>query len=427
VRDLTTIPLALENSQAEVQDPKSYFYNSSTGDVYVYSTEAATGVTRFLDLMNYSPRLRIREVLTEVGTGLVYTSYKNIKSAVLYRGRASETIGDSTTGALNHSLTASKGDWIVAEYYINKSFILSNHNKLYAYTGVSSGATLTVDYEGSSPEYPATAVQNSPVSGAVFQFNPLFSDAFRVGYLYHTTETTSGTPTSISLDIDKDAVTGAWREMFKATIKVTDKDGLPIPQTTVSLTHNLAATGTTALMPTALTSTASSYTVKTDNRGEIHWLLTPGTVSSSGTLILTATAGSTFASGSVLNLPVSGTLTSSHYNQGIINVVQSNLRTSKGYSKLYASPHYLDGIPKPAPNGLNISTEKSSALQSQDLSRTENITFGQATVIVPSLISNPFRIAGLTEEIGVGVAGTDRMFATAGGGQSPLVTIQEEK
>jgi len=426
VRDTTNIPLYLQASSGEVGDVKSYYLDENINRLFVYSRENPP--ERYIDYGLFAPQLKMREVVVEEGGGVVTASYKNLKNLWVIRGSSQQYIGTSADNVISHSLDTDVGDWVVLEYFIDRSFCLYNHQTILAYTSSSSGASLRVSSEGSIPEYPSIALQTSPVSGAALQFNPIYSDAFRTGFLYHSNVASSGTPNNLKLTVDKKIVVGSWGDMIKASVFVYDKDGLPVPQTQVTLTHNLpAGSGAVFVLPTPTTTTSSTFVTNTDNRGEIHWLIQAIGSGVSGNINLSAlTVNNLLATGTVLNLPVSGALNSTKYLGGVVGLSQSNLKTTKGYSKLHASPHYLDGIPHNSTTGISIVSKGASTFQYTNTSNVEAITLSQAQSRILNDLENPFRIVGINEELGVVINSSDELFATCDGGQSPIVTMLEE-
>ena len=425
VRDLTSLTLYSQPTSGDVQDVKSYYYSQSAGRVYVYAKENPP--QRFVDIALYQPQLRFREMVVEEGGGVVHTSYPHYRGLVASHGYTSQSIADSDTGVVNHNLGTSIGDWVILDYYIDRSFCLFDHKTIYAYNTQASGATLRVLSESAIPEYPMMAIQTSPASGMAFQFNPMFSDSFRAGFMYHSNTGSSGTPFVVRMATDKQYAIGGWSETIKATATVYDRDGLPIPNTRVTLTHNLPGSGNTVfVLPTQSASTSSSFTTVTDNRGEVHWMVQANTVGVSGLINLVATTiNNVSATGSVLNLPVSGALSTGKYTDGFIGLSQSRLKTTKGFSKLYSAPHLLDGIPANLSTGITLKAKGSSTFQFTDTSNAETIALSEAVIRVVNDLSNPFRICGINEEVGVVVANSDTFVAYAQG-QSVETTMLEE-
>jgi hypothetical protein len=425
-RDLTNILLACEAVSGHVQSPKSYHFDHNTGMVTAYSLTSPVNV--FLDTMNYTPDLKIREVVVDEGDSTVRASYLKARDIKASRGSTVVTCTDVNDGLVTHTLDTSKGDWVCLEYYIDRSYCLIDHSTIHVYNTEASGATLNVHYERSVPEYPSMVMLANPVTGQVLQFNPLFSDAFRVGFLYHSLTGTVAVPTKVELCVDKVSAIGVWKEMVKATVRVWDRDGLPIPQTQIRLGFNLPpGSGSVFVLPTPTTTASGSFITKTDNRGEVHWLMQAPNVGVTGQVLLSAlTSNNISATANFLALPASSALNSTKYIQGVANIVQSKLRTSKGYSKFYVGATYADGIPKQSSNGIKIKSKNGSTLQFVDINGNETISTNQATHKINSNVTNPFSLGGVYEELGVVVNKTDDLIALSDSGQSPIITFLEE-
>ena len=416
------------SASGDLSSGRLYYYRKDLNKIYAYAT-AASAINAYADIALLNPRLLFRELVLQEADGIVKASYRNLRQVVVSKGTQTQTIGTVASNEITHSLDVAVGDWVVLEYYIDKSYVLYEHDKVHVYTVAGSGDTVTVYNESTPPEFLKKAVQTSPNEGQQLQFNPLFSDAFRAGFLYHSETASSGSPFSLSLLWDKNEISGPWREIIKATLLVTDKTGLPLPQTSIVFSHNQAPSGLLLVVPSSLASTGSIYTLRTDNRGEVNFLLY-STSSTSGTLQMNAVCGSLSASGSIPILNTTQTLPYSRYQSGVVNVAQLNTFTPKGYSKINASAHYLDGIPRDAVNGIEFISKKPSSFQYTNLSGDESLTVRHAiartvTSTGPSVL-NPARIAGFEDELGVIVADSDLLVARADSGQSPIITVKEE-
>ena len=357
-------------------------------------------VPLWLDLLNTTPSLLMRELLCEEEDGGVRVSYKNVESLVLWRGDDSETVGTWGGGVISHSLpNTNPGDWVVAEYYVRRSFVLTAHNSL-TYYGTEDGAeAVKVSYEGSIPDI-LKAVQLS--DGQTLNFNPLFPDSFRVGYLSHIegfTNPASGlwTPAKILLEVDKSVATPGWGEMVKFTALVLDSNDLPIPwfPVTVSLTSGASGVVTT---PTSTT----------DGRGEVHGLFVP---KPSGDTVVTLSAGTLTATAKTTAAAVS--ISQTTYLDGhTFAVVERTKKTPRNNRRAYAAATTLDGIPRVAAS-IELRSRLSSELETAD-------GLGSGSVLAHPLrtLDNPF---ALSEDLGFTPQTGDELIARAGTAQSPIL------
>lgn len=409
-------------SSGDVLFGRLYSYDPATRRIFAAMSPAASSLV-WADLATTTPQLKFRETVVVDGNGQCQASYQAIREVTASKNGTTVSCADVNDGVVTHGLSADEGDWIVLEYYINRSYVVAAHNQIVAYTGLASGEALTVHYELSPPEYLKQASQASPVAGDPIQLNPLFSDSFRTGFLYHSSEPPSGVLYRLSLSLDRTEAIGSWREAVKATILATDRDGIPLPQLAVRVWHNQAASGLLLLSPSA-TGLPSGYNTRTDNRGEVHVLLMP--TAASGTLLIGASSGTSTSSGAVSLLAASQALPVDRYLAGTVNLVQTARTTARGYTRVYASPHLLDGIPRTSSAGIYVQSAKTSAFEYTDSLGAETVATRVAYPDAPASAENPGRVAGLLSPFGVSVAGVDSAVASADGGQSPIVTLNEE-
>jgi len=409
-------------------DGRLFFYDNTESSVYIAAGGVpASGINVFADLATIKPNLRFRESVVEEGdgtNGMVRASYLDIKQVVAYRGSTSQVLDDSTDGWCYHSLGVEPGDWVVLEYYINKSFVVSDHDEIQVYTGTDTPVDLVIHSEGTPPEYLQQSVQAYPDSGKPLQFNPLFSDSFRAGFFYHSNSTTIGTPDKLEFAYDKDEVVGAWHETVKAVVTITDKDGIPLPAIPLTISHNQSPSGMLLILPVAVSSTGSVLDTYTDNRGEVHMLVAP-TASTSGTLTISVSCLELAGSLSIPILSEQQAIPASRYLSGVVSLIQGPTKTSNGFSRLYCAPHYLDGIPRDS-SSLVLESENTSTFEYTNNFAEDVISVQTASVVATGSSANPGRVVGLLAPLGIIVSGADNIVAQADGGQSPIVRALEE-
>jgi len=387
-RDLTLLPLGAVSGTGSLISEKFYYYDYP-GKVLYIKPKSTSPINIFVDYLELKPRLKFREIVVQ-DTGVLYPSYQGIENISIQRGYQSQTLTGPVTGYITHSLSGVQdGDWVVLEYYVQKSYVVYDHQTVKYYTTASSGDTVRINYETSLPDIIPSMTVAKP-RAEVFNLNPLFSNAYRTGYLYHANMSTPAssywTVDTVQATLDKDWVCAAWSEMFKATILVTDIQGLPIPYypVTVSLTTGASAIGR---VPASSVGT-------TDGRGEIHFLVSVPT--SISTLRLDVISGVVTGSvtGSILS-PLT-TLPSSVFYGGTTEIYVSKDITPRRYWRVYAKNSYLDGIPKPA-STIILRSEKSSAFEYKTALTTQ-ITTIQALIGINNLDC----IAGLdlSEQVG---------------------------
>jgi hypothetical protein len=416
VRDLSNNLLHREGS-VDFLTERSYVHNENTGQVYVYSKTSP--VQRFLDQIYYSPQLKIREIVRDED-GQVKLSYSSVKSLSLQRGYTSQSIATPGSGYIPHTLTADTGDWIVASYYVEDSFCVTDHNLLEVYTGSPGSTNLTVYFEKSLTEYPNLAFQTDAASGQPFQFNPTFSDSFRSGYLYHYATPVTGSAFRVELFPDRQVATKQFNEIIKVSGKVLDIEGLPLPKYPITLQHNLATANTLVVLPTPTGTTSSSFTTTTDNRGEVHWLIqTNGSIVGDAATfnLLTNTVSGTCT----VSLTTSGSVINSNsYLRGGCSVVQSTEYSPRGYLKFLTTKHFSDGIPRIDSNTITIFSKTGSTFEYVD--NEGDYAVGRRSIVVkPSYgYDNLFGVTGLTSELGVILGESDSILSVSASGQSYL-------
>jgi hypothetical protein len=354
VRDLTILPLGAVSGSGSLISDKFYWYDYPSSRIYI-KPKNTSPINVFLDYVELNPLLRFREIVIQQD-GVLYPSYQRIENVSIIRGYQQQTITGPCTGYLTHTLTGvANGDWVVLEYNVQKSFIIPNHQTIQYYTTLAASTVLRINYETSLPDVIPALSLTQPIAEP-WNLNPLFSNAYRTGYLYHANMALPASSywsvNQVLMDFDKDVVVGQWNEQFKALILVLDKQGLPVPHypVTLNMTAGASAVGR---WPTAAMG-------KTDGRGEIHFLVAVASTMSS----LTCTAVSAGVSGSVTGTIINArtALPSAVFFGGTTELFVSKDMTPRRFWRVYAKSSYLDGIPKPL-SMITLRSEKISAFE----------------------------------------------------------------
>lgn len=388
VRDLTLLPLGSVSGTGSLISEKFFYYDYPGGRLYI-KPKNLSPINVFVDYLELAPRLRFRELVIQDG-GVLYPSYQGIENIIISRGYQTQSLAGPVTGYITHSLSGVQdGDWVVLDYLIQKSYVVYNHQTVRYYTTAASGDTLRINYETSLPDIiPAMSLTKPrPELG---NWNPLFSNALRTGYLYHANMTQPAssywTVSKVYAFLDKDWICAQWGEMFKATVLVTDTQGLPVPYypLTISMTSGASAIGRVP----------ASSVGSTDGRGEVHFLVSVPTSMSLLTLNVICSAVTGTATGSVLSAATA--LPSSVFFGGSTEVYVSKNLTARRYWRLYAKNTCLDGIPK-TQTSIVLKSEKASAFEYKTALTNQQ-------VIIPALmgVDNLDGIAGLfiSEQLG---------------------------
>jgi hypothetical protein len=336
LRDLTSLPLGAVSGTGLILSPKLYHLDGDT--VYIKPKDVGN-IEVWADLVYTSPKLRFRELVIQEEEG-VLPSYQYINNIDIIRGTETENVsGFHTTGYISHSLTASNGDWVVLEYDISRSFILSDHKTLEYFTGGATGIieNIEINYETSIPDILPSISLTEGVTGT-FNVNPLYERSYRAGYLFHSNPASSWndywTPGKIELFLDKDSVCKSWNELLKVTFYVADENKLPLPDYPVTVT----VTGGSAIIKLPEN--------RTDGRGEIHYIIKPDIAAS--TISVTGTVGSLSVSASASAIASGDVISLAEWHDGHINLVTSTERTKRGAFRLFTNCTDLDGIPRTA-------------------------------------------------------------------------------
>jgi hypothetical protein len=285
MRDLSILPMGEVSASGYLLSDKLFWVDRTNADstqhrIWIKPKVSDPNNRYFVDYMYIAPLLKMRELVVQEAGGIL-PSYQGIDSLVVSRGSQQQSLSSYVSGYATHSLSGcSVGDWVCAEYYIRKSYVVPDHRTIYFYTGTASDRVL-INYETSIPDLIAPVSITNPRS-EILNLNPLYSDSYRAGYLFHSTVTqpvsTYWRVGSVSLNLEKDVVCAEWREYIKGTCLVLDVQGLPVPWYPVGLTATTSAT--------SIARHPSSTLGTTDGRGEIHFIYQPAT----GTTFFQATA-----------------------------------------------------------------------------------------------------------------------------------------
>lgn len=410
LRDLTKFPLGSVAGSGEIINDRFYHYDDATYTVYI-RPEDPGNITIYADLLYTEPILRFRELVVQEDEG-VLPSYKQIEDVWIYRGeQAQQLVGTtpSSGGYLTHTLTGVlTGDWVVLDYWIKKSYVLKDHQTLQYFTSSLLMDDIVIHYETSVPD----TLPNLRLSdGSLLDLNPIYSDAYRAGYLFHAEYASPASslwiPAQVFVEADKLEICAAWAEPVRFYGLVLDREGLPIPfyPITVSLTAGASAF-------------IESLSSKTDGRGEWHALVSVATGLSSVTATLTCSGISSNVTVNVVG--ASSMIPLQRFQDGIINLVLDTNKTSRGFNKLYANACSLDGIPTP------ITTTRPVTITSAQGVAFENggqLAGKSIEVSTAQLLDNPFAI---TLNMSIEALNGDQLYAARGSGQSPIVEVDVE-
>lgn len=392
LRNYTNLPLGAVAGTGLLTNNKVYYYDFDNNKIY-YKPKDPTDLTPDVwgDLLYTYPLLRFREiVVSEIdasGNAVVRPSYRDIQDVVAFRGSNTTLVaGFHASGAITHSLSNTyKDDWVVLDYWIAKSYILSDHKTLkYFVGGTLSPAyadAFKVYYERSVPDVLPNIVVNTPTTGIfnVFNANPLFEFGYRTGYLFHGSPASGinsyWVPSNLHMYLDKSEVCHDWSEMLKVKILATADNDLPLPYYPVSV----SVSGGSALIVSA--------SGRTDGRGEIHILVKPHRTGFSS-ITVKASCGALTAS-AVATLAASSSLIDLRkWSDGFVHVVVTNDRTGRGSFRAFAAASSADGVPR------NHQTFFTSKLASEFHSGDSRTLTQKITVVGSISVPN---IQGLSE------------------------------
>lgn len=335
MRDLTNLPLGAVAATGYLISERLYYYDPDTN---VVTVKAATTPAVWGDLVYTYPLLRMRELVVQEADG-VKASYSNINNVIAIRGANQETIVSGFSSGspyLSHSLDVEVGDWVVLDYYISKSYILLDHNLLHYYVGGSIDSDdLQISYETSLPDaLPEITVNSNTVP---FNLNPIHSDSYRAGYLFHATPASGinnyWVPTNLTLDSDKTEICSDWNETCFVTFLLEGQNNLPIPE------YPLSVTVTNGTVVQQFPNTGN-----TDKRGEIKLLITanPG----ASTVTVSGTAAGITRAISVSSTSASSMINATRWNDGFVHLIVTDRIGPFGGILCYLSCNQLDGIPR---------------------------------------------------------------------------------
>lgn len=339
-----------------------YYYDVTNNRVYVVSPITAPDTKIFLDVLNNQPQLKFYESLVvdeNLKVKLSYLRPYGMNSIKISRGTLNITPSSGYPSATTNEFDVSgitgikEGDWVVAEYYINNSFIVTAHDTITYYTNTLGNETVTISFETSVPTTNKPFSVNNSVGTGNFNLNPTLSDGFRSGYLIYTDQTPTWTPTKITIESDKDHFNVSGQAV-KFKVMLFDVNGLPVPNTAISVNVNSA---------TILTSEPA--TAKTDNKGEYHIL-----VSKASSITLTATQGSLSATKTVPLLTIQNALsqiTTNTLRQSFPIFTQQKVDDR---TDIYGTILQLDGTPSNSaifftPKNSNLFTFSGNAYQNE--------------------------------------------------------------
>jgi len=398
MRDLTNLAMGSVAGSADLISTKLYWYDITNNEVYVKpTTTVPASVYVYADLVYNKPRLKFREIVTYETSGLL-PSYRDIDTVVISKGPLTDTKTYHVSGYLTTALSGSlyEGDWVCLDYYIRQSFILPDHQTLEFYTSSVTGDLLNIDYETSIPDLIPSC---STLNGSGLNLNPLFSDSYRTGYIFHSEVASSNiwTPANLEIYADKHEFCYDWGEKIRLVLRIYEKNGLPIPWEPFTFTYT--ANG----VPSSISST-------TDGRGEYNYIYSPATGVSAVSFYASA-LGVTGGTSMTANAS-SVYFNSSKYASGFVSLVVTPEKNSRGLLRSYLSLAQLDGIPT-----RGTVTLKSKTLANMELG--DQLATGSLVITTSQSATNP---TGLVE-FGYDPVGRDAIFGFMGLGQSNIMEV----
>lgn len=389
VRDLTNIPMAAVKSISHLTNTKLYYFNPTTRRLYVLSSGSPAN-TYFADLLIPQHTILQRE-LVWVTDGVVRLKNYPAINTTIYRGTTSSVVG-TVTGAWEPDL-GEEGDWLVATYYLDKSYALISNTQAAVYSTAVNN--VTVRNEGSSPAsdrivYPTNDTDNK------IDFNPINPDSYGPGYLIVTDETlTAPTMKSIVIKADKTSFCSDWSEQVNVRIQALDINDLPIPQKEITVVHNATQLNT---FDTSMTS----------KQGEILMRL-----SHSATITVSASGDGVSGTLTITAQDEDDILDADFISDGRVSLVVKADKDSKDNYVSYCNAHQLDGIPKAVTIYVRAKKGTSFFYQDQDYKKTLELTTA-ITPLSPTATSTYF---------GVLPAKGDFINATITNGQSKIIEV----
>jgi hypothetical protein len=337
VRNLTTTSLASVASSSRLFSDEFFYHDEPNRNVFVKAASDPT-TSVFLDIIATEPHIYFREVLVSDG-GLVTPSYYEVADVTFTRSTQSATVSGVSSSGIAHGLTVSDGDWVLAEYYVPNSFCISRYKTIQYYVHPSSGDTLTVDYETSTPDIlPPARIETSaaPVS-AVLNYNPLLPNAYKTGYLFHSDTASTYQqlfqPAEINLVADKTTYTQEWGEVVGVHLIVVDENDAPVPFAPLTLT----------LGSDEVVESRFPEENRVDARGEAHYRISKPTA---GDMTISVTVSSLGATATVTDITPASLLTEEKYSDGFVHLVVENVLDPYNRYKTYLAATYADGIPR---------------------------------------------------------------------------------
>jgi len=410
MRDLTNLAMGSVASTGQLLSEKLYYYDYTNNRVWV-KPKINLAPSCWADIIYYSPQLKMREVVTQSVSG-VKASYRNIEQITVFKGNQTTSYTGKVTGGtyFTHALTGVVvGDWVGLEYYITKSYILKDHRNLQYYvTSPSSGDNFIINHETSLPELIPEATLALPIVQNL-NFNPLYSDSFRSGFLFHSNPlsgiTNYWTPSSLKVYLDKTEVCGDWNEYLHMSLYAYGDNGLPLPNYPLTIGY----TPTASVLAATSTATGASYL--TNGKGELHVLFAPA----SGTYTFTAssTLGSFTATATSNVLTFTNMVSSGKWLDGFVNVLITDDTLNNYANRTYLNATNLDGIPRSASGTKKITLKSTKASEFS----INNLSFSKSIDLTVDQDTSPTNIGGVVE-IGYRGQPNDEIAATSGEAQS---------
>lgn len=418
LRDYTNLALGSVAGTGLLVNDRLYYYNLNTREVF-FKPKDPTDTTPdvWADVVYTYPKLRFREIVVcekDVSGNLyVRPSYGQIEDVKLYRGTHTfSTTGFIASGTITHTLSGTlKGDWVVLDYWISKSYVLENHRTLKYWCGGSAGSaavdTFKVYYETSVPDTLPNITVTTPTTGIynVFNINPMFEYGYRSGYLFHADPAsainTYWEPFKLSIRTSKSSICNSFNELLLVKLEVLADNGLPLPY--YPTTVNVVGGSAILTFPNE----------RTDGKGEMHYVIRPH-ASGITSITIAASCGTLTASAAVTVVGSSTLITQGKWNDGFVHVVVTNDRDGAGGFRSFACATTADGLPRHS--NITITTELASEFSQQGVRSSKQLNLSQNITV-----SN---LSGLGE-FGYYPQPNDKLFCSSNTAHSKLITGED--
>lgn len=394
LRTINTLPPARFGSLSSVTNSQSdnvYYHNPDTNTLYLKASSNPNGVY-FIDEVAEVPQIKYPEILIVDKNQQVTLTFKNAYNVVITRGA---TTLYSNVGPINGPITlsVSPGQWVRAEYHIDKSFIVKSPTEITAYTVSPDNITVNSELAPGTVSYLAKSGSN------LININPIAPSKFGSGFL--TARPVGGTFTvdvaEIILTASKYTYCSAWKEEVIIEVQVVDSNGLPCPDQNITITQN----------GTILTQYPST---RTGNDGKRVFRVTRA----SGNISFQVTLGALSKTITINDVSPNLLINSTKYSSGACNIVTLNEESTR-LKTVAANTQSLDGIPR-AGNIFLQSLNSVFILDGKEYRKALGV----------SVIPSGSNVGCITSFIRVNAQPNDVLYAIANQGQSRIVRVEED-